>query len=237
MSRDLAEIIKATTGATDIASAWKQWAADNGATLTGRVDAVNQVLTAAGYTGSIQDKWNSYLADAGYTGDLTQKMRDFWLAGGSAGGTEFFGVVSFVGTNNSTSARRFGWRFTVGPDDLLCNTLRLITPTNSATEKVIVHRWSDQVVMTQAEITPSAGTWVNATVAEFTLVSGVQYIVSTNTLTGASRTHYRLGVEEIFAGVIHTSAETYFTGSVDGMPTTVDTSEDYYACDFGYVAA
>lgn len=157
--------------------------------------------------------------------------------GGGGGGVEFFGVVAFAPSSNSTSARRLGWRFTVGAEDLLCNTLRLRTPTNSATEKVILHRWSDQVVIAQAEIVPVANTYVNATVPEFTLVSGVQYIVSTNTVTGASRTHHRVGANTIFEGVIHTSAETYFTGSIDGMPTTVDTSEDYYAPDFGFVAA
>lgn len=84
--KNIETLIKEAMASVDSTQGLKEWAAANGATAQGATDAVNQVLTAAGHTGSIQDKWNSFLADAGYTGDLTNKLRNFWAEGGTVGG-------------------------------------------------------------------------------------------------------------------------------------------------------
>lgn len=152
----------------------------------------------------------------------------------SSGGSPFWGITTTTtGTSVSASAR-LGWVFTVTGGNLLCNSLRVrVRTSTSGNELVIVHRNSDDAVMASATINTNASdTWFAATVADFTLVDGETYTVSsrrggTSRATGQNPTvTYNSALTGLSTGTV--------TSSDDNRPTGAS-GATWRICDFGYV--
>lgn len=160
-------------------------------------------------------------------------LRRMMMAANSGGGA-FWAVPTYSTADGATVAglaARVGWTFTVSGGSLLCNRLRVVmVGAWSASEYVIIHRNSDNVVMASATIPlVSANTWADAAVTPFTLANGVAYTISTRA-GGASRTARRNNTRTIMSGL---SSVSNVSGIDDSRPTTA-TGNTYQLCDFGY---
>jgi len=143
----------------------------------------------------------------------------------------FWGITSWATDGSaSTGSARYGWTFTVvGGDDLACSKLRANTST-SQTERVIIHRNSDNAIIAQADIvTPGANGWGDASVTPFVLVNGVAYTISTRA-TGGNRS-FRINNTVTFDSRLGSISGVNAT-SGDSRPTNNDATFRRF-CDFG----
>lgn len=144
----------------------------------------------------------------------------------------FWGITSYaLDGSTSTGSARYGWVFTVtGGADIACNKLRANTPV-AGSERVIIHRNSDDAVMAQADITtPGSNAWAAASVTPFVLQNGVTYTISARRPDGLSRSH-RIGNTVAFDSRL-TSISGVSAPAGDARPTSADTNGRRF-CDFG----
>lgn len=152
---------------------------------------------------------------------------------GGGGATPFWAVASYAIDGSVAAANRLGWVFTVTGGDLICNTLRVISPNTGVTLRPIIHRNSDNVVIAQADILiGAANTWVESSVSEFTLLNGVAYTISDRRTDGSRAV--RINNTLSMAGVV-TGISTVSGSNNDSRPTSAY-GHTYRGCDFGFVA-
>lgn len=126
---------------------------------------------------------------------------------------------------------RLGYRFTVGAADITCQTLGVYLPTSGLAERVTIHRVSTGASIVTADITSTANQWVNVSVAPVVLSAGVQYVISSRSTTGASRSVYRNPTGLSFDLAI--GSISYWLGTSDSQPTT-STANVYVFARFGF---
>lgn len=159
-------------------------------------------------------------------------VNPFILFPPSAAGTPFDAVESFsLDGSLYVSTARLGFIFTPSID-LTCNTLKSNVNASTSNELIIVHRVSDGVQMASASATVISDSFVEVSVAEFVLLSGVSYVCSgrRDGITGASRTTRRNNTIAFNSDI---TVSGYRFSEDDNLPTGV-TGNTYAHTSFGY---
>lgn len=89
--------------------------------------------------------------------------------------------------SRSFTATRVGYRFTVGAQDLSVTDLEVYGDRSGDLEWVKIHRWSDGVEITAAQITAVADEWIQVSVTPVTLAANTDYVISTQPVTTTNR--------------------------------------------------
>ena len=138
---------------------------------------------------------------------------------------------STAGSTTSLN-NRLGFRFTVGAASITCQSLGVYLPTGSLIERVTIHRVDTGASIVTTDITSSANAWVDAAVTPVVLSSGVQYVISSRSTTGAARSVYLNPTGLTFASAIGTI--NYRSGTSDAQPTD-STGNAYVFARFAFV--
>jgi hypothetical protein len=138
----------------------------------------------------------------------------------AGGGPPLILINSHTWSSPGTTAaltQRLGFRFTVGGSSITCRQLGVFGA-SVGVERVIIHRVSDGVQITSADITSANGSWVDSNVTPVTLSAGVQYVISARRTDGSSRSVYLNPGGLTFNAAI--GSISYWFGTGDTQPTT-----------------
>ena len=127
---------------------------------------------------------------------------------------------------------RFGFRFTVGPSDLLVNRIGVWTSSLYLSDLRMHQDSNEALIMSDTINVGGIFQWIDQMTTEFTLYSGVTYTFSERWSTGGTRGVHRNATGISFYSGL-TATGTYLYGSDNNRPTTVAGST-YTYFRFGY---
>jgi hypothetical protein len=190
---------------------------DLGASAPGAALTVAVSLTAGAVSGDLGasvlgfDLTVTASLAAGAASVISQSVSHSWAAAGST----------------ASLSQRLGYQFTVGSTAITCQSLGLYLPSSSLAERVMIHRVDTAAVVASADITSAANAWVDVSITPVVLSAGVQYVISSRSTTGASRTVYRNATGLTFNSAINLIS--YKSGTGDTLPTTTLTNTYAFA--------
>lgn len=137
---------------------------------------------------------------------------------------------TFSGGEENFINNRLGYRFTVGASAITLNRLYLWLDRDDRVERVMIHRWSDDVIMADAKVVSITDTWASTAIGDVTLAASTDYVISTrfdNSVRGCVRNPSTLNFDPQITLV------DYRFSSDDNKPTSV-TANAYVLTKFGY---
>jgi len=137
---------------------------------------------------------------------------------------------TFSGAEENFVNTRLGYRFTVGGSAITLNRLYLWLDRDDRKERVMIHRWSDDVVVADADVNSITDTWASTAIEEVTLAASTDYVISTRwntSVRGCVRNPSTLNFDPQITLV------DYRFGTSDIKPTNV-TANAYVLTRFGY---
>lgn len=144
------------------------------------------------------------------------------VTSGGGGAEEHTGITSWTTPGSAVVlSGRLGWVFQVTDGPITVTKLRTFTgAAGNATWRVMIHRNSDDAVMTQADIvTNASGQWFEMAVTPVALADDDTYTISARLIGATSTTIYRNPTGVVYASQISLVDDGVSGAASDDRPT------------------